>query len=115
MASEERNTVTEQDGGVEILLILAGVAIGALLGLLYAPRSGERTRRQLRRRYEDVRDRAADLGDDLVERVEDLRQSVTRRIETSQDYVGQKKDEVLASLAGLGENLDVLKKKLARR
>jgi hypothetical protein len=40
---------------------------------------------------------------------------VTRRIEAGQDYVGQKKDDVLASLRGLEESLDTLKKRLGRR
>jgi gas vesicle protein len=112
--SDERDTTGEQSGGVEILLLLVGVAIGALVGVLYAPQSGGRTRRQLRRKYEDIRDRAAEVGDDLVERVEDLRRFVTRRIEAGHDYVGQKKDDVLAGLAGLEESLDTLKKRLGR-
>ena len=57
----------------------------------------------------------ADLGEDLVESVEDLQRSVTRRIEAGQDYVGQKKDDVLASLKGLEESLGTLKTRLGRR
>ena len=44
-----------------------GVAAGAALALIYAPQSGERTRRQLRRSYNDasdyVRTTASDLGE----------------------------------------------------
>jgi len=44
-----------------------GVAAGAVLALIYAPQSGERTRRQLRRKYEDasdyVRKSAENMGD----------------------------------------------------
>jgi gas vesicle protein len=44
-----------------------GVAAGAVLALIYAPQSGERTRRQLRRKYEDasdyVRKSAENVGD----------------------------------------------------
>ncbi len=44
-----------------------GVAAGAALALIYAPQSGARTRRQLRRAYDDttgfVRDTADAVGD----------------------------------------------------
>jgi gas vesicle protein len=44
-----------------------GVAAGAALALLYAPQSGERTRRQIRRGYEDaseyVRNSASTVGE----------------------------------------------------
>lgn len=115
MADQEGNNAREQAGSTDLLLILGGVALGALLGILYAPRSGERTRRRLRRQYEDVRERAADLGDDLVERIEDLRRSVAERIAAGQDYVGQKKDDLREGLTALEEGLGTLKRKLARR
>jgi gas vesicle protein len=44
-----------------------GVAAGALIALICAPQSGEKTRKQLRRKMEDagdyVKDTASDLGD----------------------------------------------------
>src|ERR1700688_2107838 len=48
--------------GNSFLWFLAGVGIGAVAGVLYAPRSGDETRQALRSRAEDsrefVRDRA---------------------------------------------------------
>jgi gas vesicle protein len=115
MANEEGKDTLWQSGSAELLLILGGVALGALLGILYAPRSGERTRRQLRRGYEDMRDRATDFGDDLLERAEELRQSVAERISAGQDYVGRKSEDVREGLAALEEGLGTLRRKLARR
>ncbi len=114
MANEGEGHTSDR-ASLDAVLILGALAVGAAVALLYAPRSGERTRRQLRRRYEDLRDRAADLGDDLVDRVEELRQLVARRVDASQDYVGQKKEDVLAGLSALQESLDSLKQKLSRR
>ncbi|MFB3814454.1 MAG: YtxH domain-containing protein [Terriglobales bacterium] len=54
-----------------LMFLAIGVAAGALLGLLLAPKSGKQMRRNLRRRYEDARDRIEDWGDqagDLLER-----------------------------------------------
>ncbi len=114
MENNERNSDMEQSAGVEVMLILAGVAIGVILGLLYAPQSGGRTRRQLWRKYEGIKDRANDLGEDLVQKVEDLRESVTQQVEAGRDYVGKKKEEVLSGLAELEKSLENLKGKLGR-
>jgi len=45
-----------------------GVAAGAAVALLYAPQSGERTRRQVRRKLEDASDYMKDTADTIGER-----------------------------------------------
>lgn len=58
--------------GEEIGLLLLGVAIGAGVALLFAPASGEKTRRKIRRKGEDAADYLLSAGKDLVERCEEL-------------------------------------------
>jgi gas vesicle protein len=48
-----------------------GVAAGASIALLYAPQTGERTRRQLRRSIEDAGDYLKDTAEDVQDRAED--------------------------------------------
>jgi gas vesicle protein len=45
-----------------------GVAAGAAVALLYAPQSGEKTRRQVRRKLEDASDYVRDTADTIGER-----------------------------------------------
>ena len=45
-----------------------GVAAGAAVALLYAPQTGERTRRQVRRRLEDASDYVKDTADAIGDR-----------------------------------------------
>lgn len=45
-----------------------GVAAGAAVALLYAPQSGEKTRRQVRRRFEDASDYVKDTADTISDR-----------------------------------------------
>ncbi len=78
------NTPRCQRGGVEALLTLGGIALGALAGILYAPRAGERTRRQLRRQSEALRDHVADAGENFAASVEDLAHSLARRLAAGQ-------------------------------
>lgn len=45
-----------------------GLAAGAALALLYAPQTGTRTRRQLRRTFDDASDRFRDTVSDVQDR-----------------------------------------------
>ena len=47
-----------------------GVAAGAAVALVYAPQSGERTRKQLRRKIEDAGDYLKDASETLGEHAE---------------------------------------------
>jgi gas vesicle protein len=58
-----------------------GVAAGAAVALIYAPQSGEKTRRQLRRGFED----ASDYVKDTAETIGDHAEKYIRR---GKDIVG---------------------------
>jgi gas vesicle protein len=105
---------TGTQAGRNLLFVAGGALIGAAVALLYAPQSGERTRRWILRKHEDVRDRAADLSGDLVEKVEDLGRSAARQIDAGKEYVGEKKEELLAGLSTLDGSLTTLRKRLTR-
>jgi gas vesicle protein len=53
--------------GGKAVWFMAGIAIGATVALLYAPATGEDTRRQLTRKAKKGREALADSGSDLVE------------------------------------------------
>lgn len=55
-------------------LFLAGGLVGAGIALLYAPQSGQRTRKELRR-----------MGHRAVERTQDLQESVTNQLDRLAD------------------------------
>ncbi|HEY4046476.1 MAG TPA: YtxH domain-containing protein [Acidobacteriaceae bacterium] len=53
--------------GVRYLIVFSlGVAAGATVALIYAPQTGEKTRKQLRRNFEDASDYIKDTTDDLT-------------------------------------------------
>lgn len=68
-----------------------GVAAGAAVALLYAPQSGERTRRQIRRNIEDageyIRDTASDFGGQAEKYIRRSREAVADVVDTAQDAV----------------------------
>ena len=67
-----------QDNGEKIVWFLVGATIGAALALLYAPQSGDRTRRLLGQKIADGRDTLAESGADLVDRGRELFQKGRR-------------------------------------
>jgi len=48
------------------LSFLAGLVAGGVAGLLYAPQSGTRTRRQLASAVEDAKERAGEMAEDAT-------------------------------------------------
>jgi len=57
-----------EEYGSKAVWFMAGIAIGATVALLYAPMTGEETRRQIARKAQRGRDALADSGSDLIDR-----------------------------------------------
>lgn len=73
--------------GLGLTLLLVGLGIGAVTALLLAPDSGRKTRKRLRRRYEDAKEMLEDFGDqanDAWEKgsdwADETRERVTKRV-----------------------------------
>ena len=62
----------DKGAGDRATFFLLGAAIGAAAALLLAPASGERTRRRLVRKGEEVSDYLIEAGKELIEKCEDL-------------------------------------------
>ncbi len=58
----------EEDGGSRVLWFLAGLGIGSVLALLYAPRSGRETRRYIQKKADEAREFIAERGQEVCER-----------------------------------------------
>ena len=56
--------------------ILAGVAVGAALGMLYAPHSGTTSRRIIRRKGEALADGVTDSIETIADKFESLKNEV---------------------------------------
>jgi gas vesicle protein len=83
-----------ENGGSALTWFLAGAVLGGGLALLYAPHSGEATRRLLRRKARDLRDLAEDGLDELGERLEEGKGRVRDEAERVVDAVRERVDDV---------------------
>ncbi len=61
-----------EDNSSKAVWFLTGAAIGAAVALLYAPASGEVTRKKIVRRAEESADVVSGKGQEMVERGRDL-------------------------------------------
>ena len=77
---------------------VAGLAIGAGLALLFAPRSGEETRRDLQTRAKKVGDQAqsfvSDVSDSVTNTLSSAKQKVEERIDATRSAVEIKRRQV---------------------
>lgn len=72
-------------GGTVVLAFLLGAVSGAALALLYAPATGDETRKYLRDKAREGRDRAADALDKSREAVKEGRDVVAQAIERGRE------------------------------
>jgi gas vesicle protein len=61
-----------ENTGSKVSYFLVGLGIGALVGILFAPRSGEETREVLAQKAEEGKEYAQKKARELRERAEDL-------------------------------------------
>lgn len=81
----------DNSAGSKVSFFLAGLGIGALVGILFAPKSGEETREYLTSKADEGRDYAQRKARELRERAEDL-------IERSKEIMDRQKEGVAAAV-----------------
>ncbi len=82
--------MSEDNGSNSFVWFLAGLGLGALAGVLYAPRSGNETRDVLRARAEEGRDY-------VRTRAREARDQASQWVDRGKDVVSQQKDQFRAA------------------
>jgi gas vesicle protein len=77
--------------GSKVSYFLVGLGVGALMGVLFAPKSGEDTREYLAKRADDGREFAQKKAKELRERADEL-------IERGKDVAVRKRESLSAAV-----------------
>ena len=83
--------MADNSAGSKVSFFLVGLGIGSLIGLLFAPKSGEDTREFLSGKADEGREYAQRKARELRERAEDL-------IERSKEIMARQKDGMSAAV-----------------
>jgi gas vesicle protein len=81
----------DSGAGSKVSFFLVGLGIGALVGVLFAPKSGDETRDYLADRADEGREYAQKKARELRERAEDL-------IERSKEIMAKQKDALSTAI-----------------
>ena len=123
MARHENEEIVyvRDDSGSGVKWFLAGAVLGGALALLFAPHSGEHTRRMIRRKAEDLRELAEEGIDELGERFEEGKERVRDeadrlkgRLQDTVEDVRSRASETASAVRGAGHTArDELERRLA--
>ena len=83
--------MSENDGGAKVAFFLAGMGIGAIVALLFAPRSGKETRDFITKKAEEGKDYVANRGKEFRQQAEDY-------VDKGKDLVAKQKEMLSAAL-----------------
>lgn len=114
---EEYVIIERRSGGAGAFI--AGLAVGAAIALLYAPKSGVETREELRRRARRVKESATDIVEGVQDKVtgafETAREQVESRIETAREAIELKRQQVTRAVDAGREAAQQARADLERR
>jgi len=79
------------NGASKVSYFLVGLGVGALLGILFAPKSGKETREFLAQKAEEGRDYATRKAQELRERAGDI-------VEHGKEVVSRQKDQFASAI-----------------
>lgn len=104
--------------GSSFLALITGVAIGAGIGLLYAPDSGDNTRRKLKddaqRTQDRLNKRYKETSSNLGEKARKARKDFETRLEETLSSASYKADDILSAMEAKLEELRKQNSKLQK-
>ena len=99
------------------LLLLAGGIIGAVAALLYAPQSGQRTRRSLNKYAKKVRMRTKDATEDLKDNINNMVETIGDKtdilVERGKEVAGGARKDLIRLIEEGASKLEKFRTKLS--
>lgn len=101
--------MSDNSSGNVLLALLTGAAIGAGIGILYAPDKGTKTRKKLKRKAneakEEINTRLSSAKDQLAVTAESKRADFEQKLEDTISNMSYKADDIITTLEAKLEDL----------
>ncbi len=85
-----------------LLALLTGAALGAGVGILYAPEKGSKTRKKIKKRAmetkEEIASRVSHATDELTKTADKKKADFERKLDESISNMSYKADDIIATL-----------------
>jgi gas vesicle protein len=92
----------EDNGGSKFLYFLTGMGIGALIGILFAPQAGDKTRELIAGRAEEGRDfltqRGRSVRDQASTYVDRGKEAATSYVDRGREAVAHQRDQLTSAI-----------------
>ena len=82
-----------EDSGSTFLWFLAGLGVGAVLGVLYAPKPGHETRDEIRQRAEDGREFVVNRARETAEQAQQWAEQAQQWVEKGKEFYESQKQQ----------------------
>lgn len=89
--SAQGGFLMSDNAGAKFSYFLVGLGIGAMIGILFAPRSGKETRADLAERMEQGRE-------SLLRKSRELREQAEEYVERAKDLARKQKDQITSAI-----------------
>ena len=91
--------MSKKSNSAVLAALLAGAATGVILGLLYAPEEGKETRRKIKDKANDLKDKALDEYGKTSEKVKDKYSEVSSTVKDKYDNLSSQFKETAQNVA----------------
>lgn len=83
--------MSEDNGSNSFLWFLAGLGVGAVIGVLYAPKSGAETREAIRHKFDEGREF-------VMNKASELREQAGEWVDRGKDAIDQQKTQIRSAI-----------------
>jgi gas vesicle protein len=94
--------MSNRDNGITVLALLTGAAIGAGLGILFAPDKGEKTREKIKESFDgqknDLMDKFDELSDTVKAKMSQTKLDLEKGFDDLVHHTDDKTEDVIAKL-----------------
>jgi gas vesicle protein len=95
----------KSSAGTAITFLMIGVGAGALIALLFAPKTGKQMRKDIRRKFDDARETLEDWSEEAQERVQGAVDKVSSAVDRSAEWAEELRDAAREKAAPIGKAL----------